>query len=219
INAFSVCYSILAFKLLKMGTVALYTLVLMCGGMIVPYIFGLVFLGEPFSALKTAGLAIILAGVVLANISKEKIGKKQIIICTAVFFLNGLVSVFSKLHQSAGDFERVNSTEFVLIGGIFKFIFAGILFLLAKKDKDNNDTNSSILPLILIISSAVAGGLSYMLQLHGAENLPATVLYPFITGGSIVATSVCSVIFFKEKLSKNLFISIILCFAGTLMFL
>ena len=58
-----------------------------------------------------------------------------------------------------------------------------------------------------------------MLQLLGEKTLPATVLYPFITGGSIVFSSLAGVIFFKEKLSAKLIISVMLCFAGTVMFL
>lgn len=41
--------------------------------------------------------------------------------------------------------------------------------------------------------------ISYMLQLIGAESLPASVLYPFITGGSIILTSFAGVAFLKRK--------------------
>jgi multidrug transporter EmrE-like cation transporter len=58
-----------------------------------------------------------------------------------------------------------------------------------------------------------------LLQLFGAASLPATVLYPFVTGGSIVLSSLAGIIFFKDKLSKNVIASIILCFLGTILFL
>jgi len=53
----------------------------------------------------------------------------------------------------------------------------------------------------------------------GAEKLPATVLYPFITGGSMLFSSIIGAIVFREKLSKNLILSIGLCLIGTLLFL
>ncbi len=61
--------------------------------------------------------------------------------------------------------------------------------------------------------------ISYMLQLIGAESLPASVLYPFITGGSIILTSFAGVAFFKEKLTIRQWMAVTACFVGTLLFL
>ena len=49
--------------------------------------------------------------------------------------------------------------------------------------------------------SAAIGGMSYIIQLYGAKSLPATVLYPFITGGRIVFSALTGAAVFKEKLS------------------
>lgn len=62
------------------------------------------------------------------------------------------------------------------------------------------------------------GGASYFLQLYVAKSLPATVLYPFITGGSIVFSALIGAVLFKEKLSGKLITSVVLCFVGTIMF-
>lgn len=61
--------------------------------------------------------------------------------------------------------------------------------------------------------------ISYMLQLIGAESLPASVLYPFITGGSIILTSFAGVAFLKEKLTIRQWMAVTACFVGTLLFL
>lgn len=219
-SALVMSYNIIGFRLLKSGTMAMYTLFLMTGGMVLPYIWGLLFLNERFSILRTGGLIVILAGVVLSNFGGERINLKQIAMCVAVFVLNGFVSIVSKMHQSQTTFDSVNAAEFIILGGIFKFLLAGILFLVFKK-KDNSESGDNSLKkaVIIITSSAFISGVSYMLQLLGAKTLPATVLYPFITGGSIVFSALAGVILFKEKLSAKLIISVILCFAGTLMFL
>lgn len=214
------CYNIIGFSLLRSGTMAMYTLFLMTGGMVLPYIWGLLFLNEDFSLLRTGGLIVILSGVVLSNFSGERVNIKQIVMCVAVFILNGFVSIISKMHQSQTTFDSVNAAEFIILGGIFRFLLAGTLFLVfKKKDSSEIDEHSLKKAVIIITASAVIGGVSYMLQLLGAKSLPATVLYPFITGGSIVFSSLAGVILFKEKLSAKLIISIMLCFAGTLMFL
>lgn len=62
-------------------------------------------------------------------------------------------------------------------------------------------------------------GLSYMLRLIGAESLSVSVLYPFITGGSIILTSFSGVAVFKEKLTIRQWMAVTACFVGTLLFL
>ena len=181
------CYNIIGFRLLKSGTVAAYTLFLMTGGMVLPYIWGVMFLNEDFSLLRTGGLIVILSGVVLSIFGGERVNMKQIAMCVAVFVLNGFVSIISKMHQTQTTFDSVNAAEFIILGGIFKFLLAGILFLVFK-NKDGSESGGIPLnkAVIVITASAAIGGAAYMLQLLGAKSLPATVLYPFITGGSIV---------------------------------
>lgn len=219
-NAFIVAYTILGFKLLRSGSMALYTLFLMTGGMTVPYIWGVLFLDEPFTLLRTAALLLILAGVILPNFSGGKVDAKQILMCIAVFFLNGFVSVVSKLHQIETTFPIVDTTEFVILSGILKFFFAGILYVITKNNREEKTEKLSRPMVFLIIAlTALVSGVSSVLQLQGAVSLPATVLYPFITGGSIVFSALTGVIVFKEKISKKLVLSVILCFIGTVMFL
>ena len=70
-----------------------------------------------------------------------------------------------------------------------------------------------------MLCSALVSGLSYFFQLVGAENLPATVLYPFVTGGSIAFTTLAGWLIFREKPSARLWFSVALCVAGTFLFL
>lgn len=216
-------YTVLSFKLLKAGSMALYTLFLMTGGMLLPYVFGLIFLNEPFSGLRAIGLVVIMSGVVLSNLkSKSSTNTTVLILCLIVFILNGFVSITSKLHQSSTTFPTVNTNEFVILTGFVKFIGAGFLFLISKKDGGEiteKRPNAILLIIVLTLASAVVQGISSSLQLMSAIKLPASVLYPFITGGTIIFSSIAGVLLFKDKLSKQLIISIALCFIGTLLFL
>ena len=94
-------YTMIGFKLMSMGSMTVYTIFLMMGGAIVPYIYGLIFLDEPITLPRVVALLMIVAAVVI-NSSGGKTGKqsvKFIILCIAVFLLNGAVSVVSKMHQ------------------------------------------------------------------------------------------------------------------------
>lgn len=219
-TSFVTTYSLISFRILKTGTLALYTLFLMSGGMIVPYVWGLLFLNEEFSLIRTAGLIIIVVAVVLSNFDGKKTDRTQFLMCSTVFVLNGFVSVVSKTHQIENKFTTVNSAEFVFWGGVCKLIIAGIIYLIVK-NRENTEIQSSrgIVVIPLIALSALIGGVAYLLQLYGAIDLPATVLYPFVTGGSIIFSTLAGAILFKDKLNTKLVVSVLLCFIGTVMFL
>lgn len=219
-GAMTMTYNIIGLRILKQGSMAIYSLFLMIGGMALPYVWGLAFLNETFSTVRTIGLVLIIGGVILSNFSGEKINLKQICMCLAVFVLNGLVSIVSKMHQIEANYQCVSTIEFIILGGIFKFFISGILLIfLRSKGGQIYEKNNFSKSLLIIISSAVISGSSYFLQLYGAKSLPATVLYPFVTGGSIVFSALADTTFFKERLSRKLIISLGLCFAGTIMFI
>lgn len=225
LSALGISYTLFGFRILKSGSMALYSLFLMVGGMTLPYAWGLFFLNEPFSCIRTAGLLVLMLAVLLSNLPKhgERINAKLILMCLAVFVLNGLVSIVSKTHQVQTSFVSVDAAQFVMFSGIAKFLLAGIAFLLSKKRNnqphEKSKSTDRLILLGIISTSAAVGGISYLLQLIGAENLPATVLYPFITGGSMVCSSIVGILFFREKPSRTLLFSVGLCFIGTLMFL
>ena len=222
-SSLCILYSLIGFRILKTGNMAFYTLALMSGGMTIPYVYGLLFLHEDFSFLRLVGLILILVAVVSSNMAEGKIDGKLILYCAAVFILNGFVSVVSKLHQIDLTHSPVSANEFVIYAGIMKVILSGLTLLLfrafSKDAAPEKPSSASKTVLLITIASAFVSGLSYMLQLLGASRLPASVLYPFITGGSIVLSTVAGMLFFKEKVSKKLILSVILCFVGTCLFL
>ena len=210
------CYSLLSFRVLKTGGMALYSTFLMSGGMLLPYIFGLLFLEEQVSLLRIVGVAVILAGVIFSNLSKDKVSKKLLMLCTAVFVLNGGVSIISKCHQVT-DAPTVDTSAFVLYAGVAKCILSFIALLVCGGSGalQLNQRRS----LWVIAGGALIGAASYFLQLVGAAKLPASVLYPMVTGGSIIFSALAGVLIFRERLRWQQIISIILCFIGTLLFL
>ena len=126
----AVIYTLVGFRILKAESMALYTMFLMTGGMVVPYLWGLLFLDEPFSPLRTAGLVLIVASVIFSNLGSKKNNWLVLPLCVAVFFLNGFVSVISKMHQIEVELPTVSATEFVMLSGLFKFLLAGAAFLI-----------------------------------------------------------------------------------------
>lgn len=216
----SLCYNIIGLRIMSGGKMAYYTLFLMSGGMLVPYVWGLLFLEEPFSLLRMAGLILILSAIVISNAGQGKPSRGQLLMCTAVFFLNGFLSVASKLHQIETVLPTVSATSFVMLSGLAKLVFCG-LTLAGVRIK--SPSRARLVPhkriWLLVPCSALVSGVSYFFQLVGAEELPATVLYPFVTGGTIVFTAFAGWMAFREKPSGRLWLGAALCVAGTLLFL
>lgn len=216
-SGFGVIYSVLGFRVLKAGNVAVYSTFLMSGGMLLPYLFGLVFLDETVTVLRVLGILLILGAVLLSNRSKERVPMKMLILCICIFLLNGLVSVLSKCHQIGVEFKPVDSTAFVVYSSGVRFVL-GLLVLPFVPGKKTPLFTGKLTPW-LVVGSGVVCTVSYIFQLIGAVHLPATVLYPMVTGGSIVLSAFAGLAFYREKLSGYQWLSIALSLAGTLCFL
>lgn len=214
-------YTFVGFKLMEKGSISIYTLFLMVGGMTVPYIWGVLFLNEDLTFIRTLGLLAIIVAICISNSGTKKIDIKQIVMCIAVFLLNGIASVTAKIHQINPTSEIVTSPDFAFLVMVVKAVTCSVILLINRKkfasDRQEVSFVKTILPIVLFAS--VASGISYMLQLIGATQLPATVLYPMVTGGSVILTSLAGVIVFREKLSARQWAGVGICFVGTLFFL
>lgn len=211
----SMLYCLLSFRILNLGGMALYSLALMSGGMLLPYIFGIVFLNETVSLPGFLGLIAVLAAVILSNFNRRKISKTLLLLCSAVFLLNGFCSILSKAHQISRIPSTVSSAGFVMYSGIAKCLLSVIVLLCRKRSSFSRPKHKYT--LLLTVGAAVISAASYLLQLNGAKVLPASVLYPMITGGSIVFSAIAGRVFFKERLSLRQILCILLCIFGTWM--
>ena len=233
VTLFVLLYTLLSFSILQSGNMALYTLFLMSGGTLLPYLFGLIFLGEDFSVLRTVGLTIIIVAIAVSNLSsKNRISGKHLLLCIAVFFLNGFVSIVSKIHQVAPDkwgIATSPSTVFTMLNALSRIVLAGIAYIIVClsqrkttviiKNEPLQNKKRILIVLAIIFAVALFDSISYLLQVVSMAKLPATVQFPFLTGGSIVISTLVGVLAFKEKPSVTTIISVILCFGALFMFL
>ena len=222
-SACCLSYTIIGFRIMKKSSVAIYMLFLMSGGMLVPSVFGWIFLGEEPKLMHIIGLIVILASIIINNIGKkEKMSLSLFAMCCAVFLLNGCVSVFSKLHQITTAYEKVSTVEYAMLSSTATLVMSLALkgvFLLKNSGVVRPKLQFKLFPIIIVFICSILGTTSSILQLEGAKNLPASMLYPMITGGSVALTGIFALIFFKEKLSVRGWISVTLCCVGTCLFI
>jgi len=230
-------YSLLGFKIFSLGNFSVFTMFLMLGGMLLPFLYGLIFLGdtETMSALsltaRIVGVVLLIVSMVfpcLGQKDEETRSKKArilfILLCLCVFFMNGFVSILSKLHQIETEYPVVDTNSFVFLTNTINGLFSALaLFVLTLKNKQGPKLGEAFKPWMLaaaVVVYALCNGISYLLQLlAAASTMPASVQYPMMTGGSVVLTALAGYLFFREKPSKTALIGTVLAFAATFLFL
>lgn len=233
ISVFSCTYTFIGFKIMAYGSLSVFSMFLMLGGMLCPYLFGVLRLGETVTAGRIIGVILLIVSMVFPVLAKNKTGKAGaffFLLCAAVFLLNGAVSITSKIHQVNTVYATSEPAAFSFIANLIGCVFSATLyalFTLAEKKKaaDGEKTESmkisakgSVIAL-LILANAACNGVSYTLQLVSAGKVDASAMYPMMTGGSVVLSALAGLIFFREKPDKISFIGILLAFAATFLFL
>ena len=197
-------------KAFSIANLSVYSVFSMLGGMILPFLLGVCFYDEKLSVLKIACCVLIVLAVLL-NIQKGENGKKALLYYMAVFVLNGMAGVISKIHQSSG-YPITDSTGFTFLINIISVIICSVWLLVKYKKvplvKDKNLLYSS--------GYGVLNGVGNLFLLIALSNLPASVQYPLVTGGVMVFSTVISVLQ-KEKLTKKDYIATAVSFVASVL--
>lgn len=204
----SLFYSICSLKALAKINLSLYSLFAMLGGMVLPFVQGLIFYNEELTAGKI--VCFVLITVALALTVNKDTNKGGWLYYIGVFVLNGLAGVVSTFFQKS-DYPKTNAESFSIWSAVAAVIisFVALLILRGKGKK----------PSFKAISIAVVGGTlsriaNYVLVIALAV-LPATVQYPFVTGGVMIASTIIAAIV-GQKPSKREILSVAISFIGIL---
>lgn len=211
-------YTIIGFKIMSMGSMAVYTVFLMLGGMILPYFYGIIFLGESVTLTKVIALLLMIAAIILQNdIGNNKQKMVFYLFCILVFILNGLTSIVSKMHQIDLEFKTISENEFLVLKNFIRALMFGAMLPFFK---NGNGEILSIKPKMhfVIVLSGVVNSTAYLLQLICASHLPATMQFPVTTGGTIIFTALFGLVLFGERLNKRQVAGLIICLAATVLF-
>ena len=213
-------YTLISFRMLEAGQMSVYTLFLMAGGMILPYLYGLIFFDETFSWLRMAGLLCILGGVICANRLRGGTSARYLWMGAAVFLLNGLTSITSAIHQKEPTLPTVTSSEFGVLAFATMAAMSAVAFLCVGGPK-SDVLERALRPgtLLLCGGKAALGTVQTVLMLVSVVQLPATVSYPFVSGGTILFSTLLGWALFREKPAPRVWAGVLLCFIGTCLFL
>ncbi len=223
-------YYIIGIKVLSLGSLAIYSMFMMLGGMLVPFFYGVLFLQEDISISKLVGTVLLSGFIILQAVcqkgsSEKKTQKKTkrlfFALCIVIFFINGLVGVITKAHSIS--IGAVNATSFTTTYCAISGALSLIILLLTgmnNRKETKNTLKHALAPTSLLIM-ALLGAATYggnFLQLLAADSVPSSVQFPLVSGGVIALSALVSHFVFKEKISKIEWISVVGAFVSTFLF-
>ena len=179
----------------------------MVGGMVLPYSYGIL-CGEKFELTGLMCCLVLICSVAM-SINGGGHMKKAVWYYIAVFFLNGLIAVISKFHQSY-EGVCVDSGSFMLYTKIIVSLIS-IVILLVRKE---NSLSVSMKELGYSVAFSVATSVGNLLLLVALLYLPASVQYPVVTGGVIIFSTIITALK-GEKLTIIQIASSLIAFGAT----
>ncbi|MBO5858517.1 MAG: hypothetical protein J6R20_01930 [Clostridia bacterium] len=203
-------YSFSSLKAFKTANLSVFSIFAMLGGMLLPLAYGVIFRNEGFPLTKI--ICVVLIGVATAmSFEKGKKTKGSLKYYLAVFVLNGLVGVISTIHQTKPELA-VDSRSFMATVNIC-VVIACVVYQLTVNKKI---TIVSPKEFGYLAGYAGCNGIGNLLCLIALTNLPASVQFPIVTGGTMFFSTAVSIIR-KEKPSARTVIASLIAFAATVL--
>jgi len=203
------CLSMYAgYKALCLGPMAL-TSMLTSFSVVIPLLFGIAVWKETLGGFKIAALALLVFTILMINADKLKKGAKAeggyaiwLFFVFLTFAANGFCSVIQKQHQIL--YPESYSREFMFFAMLVCSIVFSSIALIKARPKEIFKSRGKRYGVI----SGLANGLAsfFTLVLAGMEN--ASVLFPAISAGTILASLLCGRFIFKEKLKMHHYLAL-----------
>lgn len=228
LSVLNLCSTLVCFKAYEKGNVSLFTMFRMQGGMLLPFLYGIVFAENIPTDFQIIGIFVMVISLLIPNISFKKEERRASILytllCVAIFLINGGISIVSYIQSNSPN--GIDSNSFLTLYQLENFVLFLLVYVvwcLVKKDNlvfnpPKRERKQTLLLWGCIFIVAIISAVGYLLQLIGAANLPAVAVYPVVTGGTVVLTAVSGLVLFKEKLDLKGYIGVIMTFIATVLF-
>ncbi|MBE6604745.1 MAG: hypothetical protein E7639_03450 [Ruminococcaceae bacterium] len=204
----SLLYTFCAIKAFAHINLSVFSIFAMLGGMLLPFVFGILFYHEGWSLGK--GLCILLIVAALTITVKRGEKKGGFIYYAGVFTLNGMSGVISKVFTAA-PYEKANSASYSIWIAIIGTALSGVVLLFMLKGMKR----PSLKALGFTLGYGSINKVANFLLLLALAVLPASVQYPFVTGGTMIVSCLISALR-GERPSWREWVSVALSFVGIL---
>ena len=192
------------------ANLSVYSIFMMLGGMLLPFAYGILFANEDFTFAKALSILLICTAVG-CSFEKGAGGKKAYRFYAAIFVLNGLVGVLSKIHLSVPALA-VDSYSFMATIQLALLMMCLFYCLITRQGISKQSGK-----LYLCLSGyAVCNGVGNLFCQIALTSLPASVQYPIITGGVMVFSTLISLVRREPIGGKTYFAAALACLSTIL---
>ena len=194
------------------ANLSVYSIFMMLGGMLLPFAYGILFANEALSFAKALSILLICTAVG-CSFEKGAGGKNAYRFYAAIFVLNGLVGVLSKIHLSVPALA-VDSYSFM---ATIQLALLAMCLLYCFITRQGIPKQSGKLYLCLS-GYAVCNGIGNLFCQIALTSLPASVQYPIITGGVMVFSTLISLVR-REPIGGKTYLAATLASLSTILIL
>lgn len=190
-------------------------------GAIVATVCCSVFFHEPITLFQWVGFALILAATATMSAkkstSKEKISLKAFLLLIGSGLTYGMSEFSSKLFVYRGSGLTSAGFNFYtyLFGAAVLFVAALVLNLRREQPVQRAKTLIKSVRWYLVVMAICLFANSYF-KVLAAGSLDASVMYPLAQGGSLILSVVMSAFLFRERITKQSILGVILAFLGSM---
>jgi len=198
------------YKALSIGDVSRVTAIDK-SSVLLTMLFGMIFLGEGVTALKLIGLTAIAMGtyLMIGKISFTQKGSEALFYALLSAVLAALTSIFAKIGINEIDANLATAIRTGIV-----LIFAGVMLPVTGSIKKFDTVNRR--DLLFLCLSALSTSLAWLCYFNALQLGEASVVAP-IDKLSVAITIGLSALFLREKISRAMFIGVVILALGTVM--
>ncbi len=191
--------TVFALEAISCGSLSLTALIISYS-LLLPTAYGLVFLKDPIGKWFIPGFLLLVISLFLTNAKSEKlkINFKWLIFVTLASVGNGMCSVSQKMQQV--KFDGAYKNEFMVIALAIVSAFLAVYSLIKERREMMFFIKAGWKEAVLC---GFANGVVNMLVMILSGTMPASLLFPLISGGGILITHLVARFYYKESLSKT----------------
>lgn len=204
------------FKSLESINLSAYSVFLMLGGMILPSVYGIIFLNEELSVFKLLCFILAVVAILFTIDSSQKSG--NVIFYLFAFLSNGLINVCLNIHERVTAFEATNSRSFLMLSLIIMVLMCLLIFIPTYRRTDVKI--GGILTkkcLLYTIAYAACNNFGNLLLMVSMKYLPASVQSSLATSGVMFVSLLISLAM-REKVSRKNIAATTVALIATILF-
>lgn len=170
--------------------------------LLLPTLYGLIFLHDDISPLFFPGLALLALSLLLIYLKRNReksvtaISSKWIVFLVIGFVGNGMCSVVQKMQQNSMNGQFKNELM------VYALLMIAVLMLLSGRIAERGQLRTTLKEgWKFAIPCGLCNGVVNLLTMVLAGRMAASVEFPILSAGSLVVTFLFSVFLYREKLS------------------